>query len=464
MHSLVWITLLSLASALPSSEVDYSRFDRHSPFSPIILESNFKVKLGKLNFKKATTIPPPAQRPFQFFFACSDASPEVCSQARAGFERVGNLISSSLRITSTINVQAVFRSFCNDASNGTLQPPSGNSAPSTQANANSSCGLANTLGQAASAAYFAGRKDANGDWAFYPQALIKQLNYDVQLQFNQFDILAEFNSDFNFYFRTSNRPIQQGETDFEFIVAHELTHGLGFDTGWSSYFSVYSGLTTDASYLSPLLYASGNSIDNAIVQNIEPLNIWDTFVKSNLNDRSFMENGRAITAFANAGKSLRQYIQDFEKSGRPYQAAQQVFATVVSGPRAIRFEPSSGPTLQLNTKRGSYQPGSSIAHVDYDTYFQSPDFLMIPAVQNLTGQTLDQIIAQNTRNQGLPNGGVYGPGLIAMMHAIGWPISSDPEPQTIFINPNPAAIRNSATAKKGSSFMLFLVVFVSFLV
>ena len=38
------------------------------------------------------------------------------------------------------------------------------------------------------------------DWYFYPQALVKQLDHDAELVYNTYDIIAEFNSDFPFWF------------------------------------------------------------------------------------------------------------------------------------------------------------------------------------------------------------------------------------------------------------------------
>lgn len=49
------------------------------------------------------------------------------------------------------------------------------------------------------------------------QALIKQVMHDVQLVYNEHDIIAEFNADFNFWFSNDGVPIESGQTDFEFV-------------------------------------------------------------------------------------------------------------------------------------------------------------------------------------------------------------------------------------------------------
>jgi hypothetical protein len=114
---------------------------------------------------------------FKIFLNCT-APKNQCDNAKLGFERAGSLIAKSLNIDVTINVLATFRSFCGGSSN---------------------CALSDTLGQAYAASYFAA---SAGDAAvsFYPQALVKQLQTDLPVEFNNFDIIAEFNSDFPFYF------------------------------------------------------------------------------------------------------------------------------------------------------------------------------------------------------------------------------------------------------------------------
>ncbi|KAH6588991.1 hypothetical protein BASA50_010347 [Batrachochytrium salamandrivorans] len=377
---------------------------------------------GTTSGKVRVAVQKAAPQPFQFTFSCSDVSPEICKQAEAGFERAGQLIAKSMQIVTTINVQVTFRSFCNSAKKG--QP----------------CTMNNTLGQASAAAYFAAKTEDASDWAFYPQALVKQLPRDHVLEFNPYDIIAEFNTDYSFYFRTSNRPILPTESDFEFVVCHELTHGLGFDTAWASYFSVYQGLTQDSSYLAPLVYTPANK-DRAELKKL----------------------AKIISSYPKVNVPLQNFISGFQLSGTPYNAAREVFSTVTAGTRSIYFKPkgNSKPVF-LQTKQDVFQPGSSISHVDYEQYWSTADFLMIPAVQNLTGYTLDDIINANTRSSGL-NGGIYGPGTQSIMEAIGWPLTSEAQVQRIIINPSPETYRSSCKSLRnlelGPATILAVLVF-----
>ncbi|KAJ8324105.1 hypothetical protein QVD99_008439 [Batrachochytrium dendrobatidis] len=446
---LVYILLLQLLVqgliAVPISEdtlgeqntVTIIRYDRDSPFDQTRRKSSFLSTLSPITDGITRLgVQRVAVQPFQFTFICTDAPPDVCAQARAGFERAGQLIAKSMQITKTINVQARYRSFCNSA------PPG------------QGCMLNNTLGQASAAAYFSAKTGESDDWAFYPQALVKQLPRDHVLEFNKFDILAEFNADYSFYFRGFNRPIQPTETDFEFVVCHELTHGLGFDTAWASYYSVYQGLTKDSSYLAPLVYANGTTPENSIVSNMEPINIFDTFQQRSSDNAALKDMARAIASFPSTDINIIDYIKAFQVSGGPYNAARQVFSAVTAGVRSIYFKPKTGSSrIYLQTKKDIFQPGSSIAHLDYEQYWNGPDFLMIPAMQNLTGYTLDSIIAANTRNVGL-NGGIYGPNIQSIMQAMGWPLLTDSIVSRISINPTPEKMKSGCLSDYANKMVL----------
>lgn len=168
-------------------------------FPKIPLKNSFKARLD------AAQNP----NPFSIDFTCAaGVDSALCLKAQQGFINSGNRIAQIIFFPQTVRVKATFRSFCNV----------------TKANATkATCSLNDTLGQASPAAYFSARPtDVNNAWFFYPQALIKQVTHDIQLTYNDYDIIAEFNSDFNFWF-ASDPPIKPNQTDFEFVVSHEFT-------------------------------------------------------------------------------------------------------------------------------------------------------------------------------------------------------------------------------------------------
>src|SRR5690349_3253842 len=81
----------------------------------------------------------------------------------------------------------------------------------------------------------------------YPQALVKQQATDQSISFGAYDIVALFNSEANFWFQ-GDGPIQHTQSDFLFVILHELVHGLGFTSSWDDYINITpEALTPDVS-------------------------------------------------------------------------------------------------------------------------------------------------------------------------------------------------------------------------
>jgi hypothetical protein len=218
--------------------------------------------------------------PFSIDFTCeAGVDATKCRQAQAGFISAGNRIAQILAFPQTVKVKAIFKSFCNGNREG--------------------CTLADTLGQASPAAYFSARPESeNESWYFYPQALVKQVMHDIQLVYNDYDILAEFNSDFNFWFANeTTQAITPDQTDFEFVVSHEFTHGLGFDTAWSQWGSLFPSAASARSYLAPLPFISGSTVSTASVPNWQPLTIFDRFTTDS-NSRPIIDRAKEIFSYS----------------------------------------------------------------------------------------------------------------------------------------------------------------------
>jgi hypothetical protein len=91
------------------------------------------------------------------------------------------------------------------------------------------------------------------------------------------------------------------------------------------------------------------------------------------------------------GATIATFIREFEASRAPFAAANELMKTATSGPSSIAFNaPSNDAPLILYTPL-EYSKGSSISHLDYDTYVETPEFIMIPQV--FFGRTLEEIIA-----------------------------------------------------------------------
>ncbi|KAI8809320.1 hypothetical protein BJ742DRAFT_804625 [Cladochytrium replicatum] len=435
-------------------------YDPRSGFSSDFRVSNLVLTTNDRNFLAAQqgnlslqTVP----QPFVISFSCN-ISTTICNYAKDGFTSAGKRITSALNFYKAINIRANFYSFCGGRT--------------------ANCDLKDTLGQAAATAYFPAKLSNESDYYAYPQALFKQLSINADIKdsdYSQYDILAEFNSDFNFHFNASGQPIQPGQVDFEFVVLHELTHGLGIDTAWTSYAAIpsLSSYSPKPDYLAPIPSLVGSSIATATVPKWNPLNIYDKFFTESASSQSLRSAAAKIFSFDPNSKKLSSFIADFQSSGSPYTAAQSMYKLVTSGSKALTFaipETTTTPkqTAFLNTIANRYVAGTSIAHLDYNAYWQTPDFLMIPAVQNLTGLTLDQIVLRYTptatadATYGVLN--AYGPLTVGMLHAMGWPTKSAPERLAVVIMDNSAAILSAGQRTRGDIGVSLLCVVVSVLV
>jgi len=84
----------------------------------------------------------------------------------------------------------------------------------------------NVLGKASSSENFRDFPGANKAFTYYPVALAEKMNH-VNLNGNNPDIEAHFNSDFTWYLGADGNP-PKNRQDFVSTVLHEIGHGLGF--------------------------------------------------------------------------------------------------------------------------------------------------------------------------------------------------------------------------------------------
>lgn len=134
------------------------------------------------------------QSPFNIRWNCS-VDLDTCNQALVSFQRAANLIANQIMISETINVDASFFPFC----------PVGQE-----------CEDDKIVGTARASDF--GTATINGKSLLYPSSYLKQLGL---VDSSSTDIVATFNAHANLSFTATS--ISQSQTDFEFVVAHELT-------------------------------------------------------------------------------------------------------------------------------------------------------------------------------------------------------------------------------------------------
>ena len=431
------------------SEFNLTRFDRVSVWEKkhIPLNTIAKIKRGKQQLAVTQT---PTATPFSITFECDKAvSTTLCNQAKASFQSAADRIAKILNIYKTINIYAEFKSFCNGQ-------------------ALSSCDLARVLGQAASASSFNAKIGTNPT-ATIPQSLFKQINTQYTISYSKYDIIADFNADFTYYFASSGQPITNSQYDFEYVVCHEITHGLGFDTNWKDWGNVYAS-TFGASYsalLPDIIYTQSDTSNpsNPVTGWAYPF-VFDLFLYDSPSSTDLMSYYNNITKlYSVKSTTLKNAVTNVQYSKTAFDMGKKLYTSATTGSGSIKFklDISANTTIYVSVSTPkTYDVGSSIAHLDYNTYFGSPEFLMVPNVNGRAGQTLDTII-QNTAAYGTSYG-VYGSITTAMLNKMGWPTKFSPNVTSLYVSnpitgddPSSGAVRMDKLGFSVSLMALLLV-------
>jgi hypothetical protein len=398
-------TLFVTATATPVLNSKIYRVDRISPFSNELSMESFPVlEMRPSSFlqSKATLAPNEA---FIVNITCDPAvSASNCALAKKALENCGARIAAVLTISHPIIVNALFKPFC-----GKTEP---------------TCSLGSRLGSAISASAFA--VDDGTQLLMYPQALIKQLQTDKQLEYSSGDIIAEFNSDQPFFFRENgaDRPTS-AQYDFEFVASHEMTHGLGFKTGFLDYSKVFN---RPVKYLAPLIAGllDESSTLSTKFSTLQPIDIFDSFVVGSAGEK-MKDLGKTIESFPKQSKNLNDMIVGYEASESPFTASKKAYQ--------VAIKPTTFKANDVDVKLfspSSYAQGSSGSHV-IESSISTDDFLMVPSLSN--GVYLDDVM------KNLNTSVIYGRGIKAVMEKIGWPTATRPDVASVKVamDYNPSA-------------------------
>ncbi|CAJ0901466.1 3482_t:CDS:10 [Entrophospora sp. SA101] len=336
----------------------------------------------------------PGQK-FSVSLKCT-ADQQTCQQVQGSFDAAGKFITNTF-ILNTITVNASFISFCEGQPN---------------------CSQDNIL-------------DDDGIQRLYPQALVKQFNYETHPEYGQFDIIALFNSDAAWWFSSSpSAPINSTQYDFLYTLIHELFHGLGFGSSWDEH---YSGILTPVPGPNPLT-ANGSSTSTSVDLNDNDYIkfyewAFDKYIK-------LLKDGTNLTTYAQeinkffTGEYTNITGSQFEskfKGSPQYNIAKNMDLLAVTANSlgfipTINFTNVNDSAVILETSLIPYRVGSSISHVDKKLYANTSDFLM--KYDSETGVSLDQLVSRG----GNYSGGPIGPKLKLVMETLGYATLENPNP------------------------------------
>ncbi|KAJ9054370.1 hypothetical protein DSO57_1015375 [Entomophthora muscae] len=404
-------------------------------------------------------------------FQCNvTAGEDVCAKIRTSYASATARLSMILDLVKPIDLQVVWKDMCP---------------------AETSCSRS-TLGQASPSAFWAVDNLTVPDDApkldtkyMYPQSVVKQ--YTTNFNFLPFDIIIEHDSRQRkrMWFK-GDEAIGEEQYEFEYLVLHELVHGLGFLSSFDQQ------LERNKEALLPPLKINPST---GIVEGIKRPFIFDKYLAYGFVPEASVDNWVQImteVSFRLKGLNRAAWEIAFLNStgGR---LAKELF-NVATSPQSLFFligVPGSSQPTKLVARNDSpvgliedestgiksigdqqdenqisrtkitlhtplqFIPGSSISHLDLLLYQDTADFLMRPVAsygQMLYSENMTTNASKSSNDTSPPVGlikGSFGPALVNVIKCLGYKVRTnltrptDSKPQDLAIQTSSAPIPTS---------------------
>ncbi|CAG8562624.1 7229_t:CDS:2 [Diversispora eburnea] len=254
----------------------------------------------------------------------------------------------------------------------------------------------------------------------YPQALVKQFDLEFHSEYAHYDIVSKVNSDINWWW--GDGQIKPNQYDLELVALHELIHGLGFKSSWTSKAESYS---YEATGLTPIWYYYD------INWSWKFAGFFETIFDRQVNFKNF---NRISNFIINNTPTKSYYYVSKLNSTKPFNFTNKLIASKewkyakhilaeATTTHAITFEPLKhtevkGP-FYLETSLKPFIEGVNIINLSKE-YKNSADFLM--TYPFIKGSTLDSIVKNG--NYESP----FGPKTIAILESMGYSTPKHPYP------------------------------------
>ncbi|CAO3632143.1 unnamed protein product [Cunninghamella echinulata] len=224
----------------------------------------------------------------------------------------------------------------------------------------------------------------------YPQPILKQfIKLESKPQWYKYDIIVQFNSDIDWYFESNNTPITSTQCDLLRSMLHEIVHGLGFISSWSD--DLYQKFKPYVDHLPPFLTPmlldppkELNKMNYDIDSTKGHQPFWG-FVEYPLDKYLTYEDihltviTNLLTTWGNSNilfKTIYDMINAWTMNNDLYLYAQSVYQGSITAKDVTLSLPHQPNLLIMETSLNPFSPGSTLSHVDYTHYHQSPDYLM----------------------------------------------------------------------------------------
>ena len=249
-----------------------------------------------------------------------------------------------------------------------------------------------------------------------PQALIKQHNPSLIKSSEKADFSIKINSKQNWNFKPNLDSIPDDLYDLEMVVAHELTHGLGFSTSLQC---TKNSKYPDFEYLFPGILHDKAKNEVGVL----PISIYDSLVHSG--PISVKNWCRELQKFRAVGIKPNVFNDDLDCNAEFMAIVLNLFSlatlqlkksglTNVDEP-ILKFK--DGSNAGIKAMDGYFRPGKSLCHLA-DHFKQTPDFLMTSGKRR--GVTLNSQMSKYDSRM------VYGPNTLKVMESLGWHTKESP--------------------------------------
>ncbi|KAI9028079.1 hypothetical protein CLU79DRAFT_737630 [Phycomyces nitens] len=254
----------------------------------------------------------------------------------------------------------------------------------------------------------------------HPQSLVKQLDLPDRPEYAHSDILSVFNADAPFWFEDDGLPIGMDQADFIFVIMHEFIHGLGFYSNWAKYIPSIDALVPDPS----LLLAD----ESLVIMDSRNKTVIETkFLESVLDKYMVVLNPESKFNLFPTSNLTRQFntiksVEGLASCPEFGPAFDMSRLSVIQGTLGLGLVGPGGKYddyVVLETSLAPFQRGSSISHVDYQTYTDTPDFLM--RYMQDRGISMAEMVLKGG------GGSPLGPKLLRIMKQMGYTITLEAE-------------------------------------
>ena len=246
----------------------------------------------------------------------------------------------------------------------------------------------------------------------YPQALLKQSNLDHEVMYSEPDVVISFNSEIKWYFGVKGTQIGIEEYDFEWAIAHEINHGMGFESHLVRYDQYYD---REAIYVAPMI-ATTNQSDTLVL----PVSIFDSFLEAG--NEKLIKFTQVISQVQVGTMKPLYFFRQFEHS-EEFIAAKKLLS-LSSTSAFFRFPDND--SIQLHSPP-QFQTLSSLSH-SHESNKKGIEFLMAAFQENSI--SLNQVMQANLMTK------IYGPKTKKVMESLGYQTLEQKKPLNLELSTN----------------------------